>query len=216
VLALFSPLVAAKQPDWPQQTQITGFPFLDGDGSAPLSSEVVDFLNAGPPPVVFTLGSSSAIDAGRFFQDSAAAIQRLKRRAVLVVGGDPSNRPGTLPEGVVAVSYAPFAELFPRAAAIVHSGGIGTTALAMRAGRPMLVVPFSHDQPDNAARVTRLGIARTISRRRFSPKRVAAELKQILETPSYSAKAAEVGEKVRMEDGVAAACDALEAHGQTR
>jgi UDP:flavonoid glycosyltransferase YjiC (YdhE family) len=111
---------------------------------------------------------------------------------------------------VIAFDYAPFSELFPRAAAVVHHGGIGTTGLAMRAGRPMLVMPCSWDQPDNAARVTRLGIGRSISRRGYTPARVAAELRHLLDDPSYSQRAAAVGECVRQEDGVRSACDALE------
>ena len=82
----------------------------------------------------------------------------LGRRAVLLVGTELKNSlPDPLPAGVAAFDYAPFSELFPRAAAIVHQGGVGTTAQAMRAGRPMLVVPFSHDQPDNAERVEQAG-----------------------------------------------------------
>jgi UDP:flavonoid glycosyltransferase YjiC (YdhE family) len=111
---------------------------------------------------------------------------------------------------VVAFDYAPFSELFPRAAAIVHPGGIGTTGLAMQSGRPMLVVPFAHDQPDNAARVTRLGIARTLPRHRYSASRVEAELRRLLDDPEYARRAAAVGAQLRQEDGVRTACDALE------
>jgi UDP:flavonoid glycosyltransferase YjiC (YdhE family) len=99
--------------------------------------------------------------------------------------------------------------------AVVHQGGIGTTAQAMRSGRPMLVVPYAHDQPDNAGRVTRLGIARTIARHRYTPARAAAELRELLDNPGYSKRASEAGERVRAEDGVGAACDALEALLQT-
>jgi UDP:flavonoid glycosyltransferase YjiC (YdhE family) len=113
-------------------------------------------------------------------------------------------------EYVVACDYAPFSELFPRAAVLVHAGGIGTTGLAMRSGRPMLVVPYAHDQPDNAERVTRLGIARTIPPHCYAPAGVAAELRHLLDDPPYSQRALEVGEKVRGEDGVQAACDALD------
>ncbi len=210
VLAMFSPLIAAKQPDWPLHTVVCGFPFHDQD-SASLSPELVRFLEAGPSPLVFTLGSSSALAAGPFYEHSAAAAKLLGRRAILILGDDTRNRPASLPEGVVAFDYVPFAELFPRAAAIVHSGGIGSTGLAMRAGRPMLVVPCAHDQPDNAARATRLGIARTISQQRYNPTRAAAVLRHLLDNPMYSQRAAEIGAKVRQEDGVGAACDALEA-----
>jgi UDP:flavonoid glycosyltransferase YjiC (YdhE family) len=111
---------------------------------------------------------------------------------------------------MVAFPYAPYAELFPRAAAIVHQGGIGTTAQAMRSGRPMLVMPYGHDQPDNAVRVARLGIARTIARRHYTPARAAAELRPLLDKPVYGQRAAAVGKALQQEDGVRAACDALE------
>ena len=74
----------------------------------------------------------------------------------------------------------------------------------------MLVVPNAWDQPDNAERVVRLGIARTVSKRRFTPDRAAAELKQLFDNAAYSQRASDVGEQVRKEDGEAVACDALE------
>ena len=210
VLAMFSQHFAGKQPDWPPQTVVSGFPFSDEGDPAGMSPELVRFLDAGPAPIVFTLGSSAIANAGPFFEHSAAAAKQLSQRAVLIVGNNTGQQPASLPVGVVACAYAPFAALFPRAAAIVHAGGIGTTALAMRSGRPMLVMPCAHDQFDNAARVTRLGIARTISRRRYSPTRIAAELRQLLDVPKYSQRASIIGEKVRKEDGVRSACDALE------
>ncbi len=149
--------------------------------------------------------------AGRFFEHSIAAAQRLGRRAVIIVGKSRRDRPASVPDGVAVFDYAPFSELFPRAAAVVHAGGIGTSGLAMRSGRPMLVVPHAHDQPENAQRLARLGIARTLSPRRYTPARVAAELTRLLDDPAFSRRAAEVGENVRQEDGVRAACDALEA-----
>ncbi len=208
-LAMFSGLLAAKQPDWPRASAVTGFPFLDQ--RAVLPPGLSEFLDAGEPPVVFTLGSAAVMDAGPFYRHAAEAARRLRRRALLLTGADPANRPPGLPPGVAAFDYAPYSAVFPRAAAIVHQGGVGTTAEAMRSGRPMLVMPYAHDQPDNAARVVRLGIARTVTRAAFTAERAAAELRRLLGHPSYSAKAAEVGRRVRAEDGVAAACDALEA-----
>ena len=180
----------------------TGFPFYDQDGEAGLSPELAHFLDAGPPPIVFTLGSSAVMDAGRFYEHSAVAAKLLGRRAILLVGKDPRNRPTSLPDGVVAFDYAPFSELFPRAAAVVHQGGVGTTAQAMRSGRPMLVMPYAHDQPDNAERLVRLGIARTVSRDRYTPARAAAELRHLIENPTYSERSAKVGKQVEQEDGV--------------
>jgi UDP:flavonoid glycosyltransferase YjiC (YdhE family) len=209
VFALFSSLFAAKQRDWPPQTVVTGFCFLD-QGGAGVPSELASFLDAGPPPILFTLGSAAVFDAGAFYRESAEAAASLGRRAVLLVGGDPRNRPAPLPEGVVAVDYAPYAAIFPRAAAIVHQGGVGTTAEAMRAGKPMLVMPYAHDQFDNAVRVRRLGFARTIDRRRYTATRAAAELARLLDDPRITCRATAIGDQIRREDGVGAACDALE------
>lgn len=210
VLALFSPLLAPMQPDWPPQTVITGFPVFDQDGSSELPADLEQFLAAGPPPIVFTLADSAAMVAGRFFEDSVLAARQLGRRAVLITGRNPRNRITNLPADIVSFDYAPFSKLFPRAAAVVHPGGVGTTGLGMRSGRPALVVPFAHDQPDNAHRVTRLGMARTIARTAYRPQRVASELRQLLENPQYSARATEIADQIKNEDGVAAACDALE------
>ena len=208
-LALFSKQLLDKQPDWPVQTLVTGFPWLDQDGSTGLPPALARFLDEGPSPIVFTLGTAVAADAGSFYESSARAARLLGYRAILILK-DPRNRPRTLPDGVAAFDYAPFSQLFPRAAAIVHHGGIGTTGLAMRSGRPMLVMPCAWDQPDNAERVARKGIARTISRRRYTPACVAAELRSLLDDPAYARRAAEVGEQMRQEDGVRVACDALE------
>ena len=137
VLATFSSVMAAPQPDWPPQTVQTGFPFYEGEsGNAGLDPALSAFLDAGDPPLVFTLGSSAVMDAGGFYAESAEAARHLGRRALLLVGRDPRNRPAKLPAGVVAFEYAPYSQVFPRAAAIIHQGGIGTTAQALRAGRP--------------------------------------------------------------------------------
>jgi UDP:flavonoid glycosyltransferase YjiC (YdhE family) len=211
VLALFSRQLADKQADWPPQTVLTGFPWYDQDGSAGLPPELSRFLDAGPPPIVFTLGVTAAMVAGSFFQHCVAAASMLDSRAVLIVGKDHDAHLPALPADVVAFPYAPFSELFPRASVIVHAGGIGTTGLAMRSGRPMLVVPYAHDQPDNAGRLVRLGVARALAGRRSTAARLAAELKRLRNDPAFSRRAAEVGARVRQEDGVRAACDALEA-----
>ncbi len=144
-----------------------------------------------------------------FYHKSAAAAKLMGRRAILLARNAQALLP-ELPEGVVAFDYAPFSLLFPRAAAIVHHGGIGTTGQAMRSGRPSLVMPCAWDQPDNAERAARLGIARTIARSRYEPHRVAAELRLLLEDTGYSQRASEVAAKVRQEQGVKAACDAIE------
>ena len=168
-------------------------------------------MDKGPPPIVFTVGSTVHTIARAFFQQSAACAKAIRRRAVFVVGKGNLHCLSSLPSDMLAVEYAPFSELFPRAAAVVHHGGIGTTGAAMRSGRPMLVVPFSWDQPDNAERVRRLGIARTIPKRCFTAKTAVAALRRLLDDPAYSRQSAGVAHRMEQEDGVSAACDAIEA-----
>lgn len=212
VLGLFSPELATPQPDWPPQARASGFVFFDRDEvEHPPAPELKAFLKAGRAPIVFTLGSAAVQAAGDFFVESAKAARLLQRRAVLLVGKDMPRPPAELlSSGIVAFDYAPFSELFPGAAAIVHQGGIGTTAQVMRAGHPALVMPLSHDQFDNAVRTKRLGIARVIRRERYQANKVAAELDCLFCDPTYAQRAAEVGSKLRAEDGVSAAGDAIE------
>ncbi|MFN3649670.1 MAG: glycosyltransferase [Armatimonadota bacterium] len=211
-LALFSRVLAAPQPDWPEHLQVTGFPFYDPAGDAArLPEEVEAFLAAGEPPIVFTLGSSAVLIGDDFYVESVAAAQRLGRRALLLAGKAEWNRlPHPLPPGVLAVEYAPHGLVFPRACAVVHQGGVGTTGQALRSGRPMLVVPFAHDQPDHAARITRLGVGLGLARARYRAGAAAERLERLLTDPAYARKAEEVGRIVRAEDGVRTAADAIE------
>lgn len=209
VLGLFSSVLGAPQRDWPANAYATGFPFFEHGNRSPM--ELEQFLGAGEPPIVFTLGSAAVGAAGDFFQQSAQVAHSLGRRAILLVGRDPRNQPvGELPPGVIAVPYAPHSAVFSRAAVVVHQGGIGTTGEAMRAGRPMLVVPYSHDQPDHAARLMRLGVARSIPRERYNSKTAAREIAALLRDKSYAGRAAQVGARVRAETGLTNACDLLE------
>ncbi len=209
VLALFSRVIGEKQLDWPPQTVITGFPFYDKKDETPVSAELLKFLDNGPAPIVFTLGSSAVFIADDFFHESIAATKELGHRALLLIG-DSRNRPKEkLPDGIAAFDYAPYGDVLPRTSVIVHQGGVGTTAQAFRAGRPMLVMPYNHDQPDNASRISRAGVGRTISRKRYKRSRVVSELRELIENPTYAKRAAELGAIVRGEDGAAAACDEI-------
>lgn len=211
-LALFSSVLAKPQTDWPGNTKVTGFPIYDSDAVAEGDgSSLEQFLGAGEPPMVFTLGSSAVFDAGGFFRESAIAASRMGKRAILITGPDPSNKPaGLLSSDIVTFDYIPHSRIFPQASVIVHQGGIGTLAQAMHSGRPMLIVPFSHDQPDNAARAMKLGIARSVPRKKYSAARVVKELRLLLGDSRYTTAAAAVGDTVRQEDGVRAGCDAIE------
>ena len=206
-LALFASAFCMPKSDWPANTAITGFPFFDKKDNAPLDPRLLQFLDEGPRPIVFTLGSAAVHVAGDFYCESVAAAKLLKRRAVLLVGDEENLPKEPLPEGIVAFNYAPFGELLPHAAVMVHSGGVGTTGQGLRAGIPMLVVPFAHDQPDNAARVTRLGVGRSISRSEYKAARVARELKELLLNPFYVKRASQLGHRVRCENGAGLAVD---------
>ena len=212
VLALFSRVLGTEQKDWPEHALITGFCYYDADaGNQALPANLEKFLAAGELPVVFTLGSAAVLAAGRFYEYSARAAIQLGVRAVLLIGSDPRNRPRReLPETICVAEYAPFSALFPRAALVVHQGGVGTTAQCLRAGKPMLIMPYSHDQPDNGRRVRRLKVARVIQRAHYTPARVARKLKAMLEQPRFALQAQSVALKVNRENGVRSACDALE------
>ena len=213
VLALFSTAIAEPKPDWPPNTRVTGFPFYDrrdrtGDAEG-LDPALVKFLEAGEPPVVFTLGSSAIWIAEDFYSESVKAARDAGLRALLLIGEE-RNRPDNLPEGVAAFDYAPYSELLPHARAVVHQGGIGTTAQGLRAGIPTLVVPFSHDQFDNGNRVVRAGAGRTLPRAKYNAASAAKELRALLSDESYTTRAAEIGRQIRSEDGAVAAADAIE------
>ncbi len=211
VLALFPPLLAAPQPDWPPQTVTTGFVAAARRGEAgTLDPVLAAFMGAGDAPLVFTLGSAAVLGAGDFYERSAEAARRLGRRALLLVGGDPRNRPAWSSPDIMLADYVPHWQVFPRAAAIVHQGGIGTTAQALLAGRPMLVVPFGFDQPDNAARVVRLGVARSIARRDYDAGRAVRALRALLDDPAYARRARELAPRIAADDGAGNACDAIE------
>ena len=218
-LALFSRVLAQPQPDWPPKTTVTGFLRFDRPrdpgriSDAELASRRFRaLLETGERPLVFTLGTAAVFAPGDFFEKSIEAARRLGRRAVLVAG--PAAAGLGLGEGsaeATAFDYLPYSEAFPHAAVVVHQGGIGTMAQALAAGRPMLVVPVSHDQPDNAARARRLGVARVLPRQRYTVDAAVAEIGSLLDHPERSRRAHEVAETIALEDGAARAVRTVEA-----
>jgi UDP:flavonoid glycosyltransferase YjiC (YdhE family) len=209
VLALFSRCLAQPQPDWPPHTVQPGFVYFDRrDSRDEPVAELTEFLASGDAPIVFTLGSTAVHNPGNFYEASAEAVRRLGRRAVMLVG--PGAAPRISSPDILTLAYAPYSHIFPHAAVNVHQGGSGTTGQALLAGRPMLFVPYGWDQPDNAARVERLGAGLHVPRSRYSATTATAALERLLSDPRYSARAAEVGARLRGEDGLTAACDAIE------
>jgi UDP:flavonoid glycosyltransferase YjiC (YdhE family) len=210
VLSLFSQLLTEIQPDFPPNTIITGFPFYDRKDEQPPAPELLRFLDEGEPPILFTLGSSMVWIAKDFYRVSIEVAQKLGKRALLLIG-DKRNLPQTkLPDGIAAFDYAPHGLVMSRASVNVHQGGVGTTGQALRAGQPMLVVPFGQDQPDNARRCVRLGVGRKLSPARFTASRVVDELSELLDNPAYREQAAKIGRRVKEENGTKRACDAIE------
>ncbi len=211
VLALYSRLFAAPQPDWPARVTMCGFPFLDQDlGGRPLDPRLEAFLAAGEKPLAFTLGSTAVRIAGDFYKTAAEAARLARKRAVLLAG-DGAEALGALPPDIIAVPSAPYHLLFPRCAAVAHSGGIGTTAQALRAGVPQIVTPFAHDQYDNAARLERMGVARTVCRKSLKAPELAAAVSRLRDDDGMKTRAARAGALIRAENGVKTACDAIEA-----
>lgn len=206
VLALFSRCLAQPQPDWPPQTVQPGFAFFDQQNadSRP-SPELAAFLAAGDAPIVFTLGSTAVHNPGNFYEVSMQAANRLGRRAVLLGANAAISA-----SGILAMSYAPYSQIFPHAAVIVHQGGSGTTGQAMRAGRPMLFVPYGWDQPDNGRRVERLGAALCLPRAGYSAETASSALARLLSETHYATRAAEIAAQVREENGVTTTCHAIE------
>lgn len=196
VLALYSPLFGALPPDAPRGTVQTGQVLQTGGGAQP--ADVDAFLEAGEPPIVFTLGSASAHAARHFFDNSAAIARLLRRRALFLVGTAHNLRPST-DRALWAVS-APYQTVFPRAALVVHQGGIGTIALALAAKVPMVLVPFAHDQPDNSARAARTGAARVISCWRYGVWS-APTIAFALQSAAMRRAAADAGTLIRSENG---------------
>lgn len=205
-LALFSRQLGRPQPDWPRNVVQAGFVLYDPAG-ATRQTPLEDWLGSGPPPVTFTLGSAAVMDPGRFFEESAEASQRLGVRGLLLMGGN--TLPNQLPKELFATEYAPYSTVFSRSACVVHQGGVGTTAQAMRAGVPQLVMPYAFDQPDNAARMVRLGVGLSVSRKNYRAGRVVTFLRK-LSSPAFHERARGVGNEISAEKGLSAACEAIE------
>ena len=214
-LALWSPHFAPPQRDWPVNTTATGFCFYDAqgyDGQSQNQDEWRDWMLDGEAPIVFTLGSSAVYDAGEFWNRSAQYATRLNSRAIFLTGA-PTDQ--SWPDNVLEVGYAPHSEVFPRASLIVHQGGAGTTAQALRAGVPQLIMPYAHDQPDNARRIRKLGVGTSISRQLYERgSRGDFALELISEARDQCAGYARaLGKRIRAENGPRAACEAMEKLG---
>lgn len=219
VIGLFSPTLAPPQPDHGSRTLIAGHTFHDRylEGGA-LPPRLAAFLDDGPAPVIFTLGSFVARARRDFYRDCVTVARCLGRRAAILAHEDDVPELAREQGGDVCVApYAPHSAVFPRAWVVAHHGGVGTTGQAMRAGRPQLITPFLGDQFDNAERVQRLGVARVLDGKTATPDAMLREFERL--DGAYEARAATLAENVKREDGAAVAAlriAAMAAHDHLR
>jgi rhamnosyltransferase subunit B len=204
-LCCYSPLLAPVQPDAPPRCEAIGFPLYDR-GDVALDPVLATFLDCGPAPIVFTLGSFVVHAPGRFYDVAAAAARALGRRAVLLTGTADSP---CVDGDLLRLGYAPHSQLFDRAAAVVHHGGIGTTGQAMHAGAPQLVLPFFGDQFDNGARIARLGIGRSLRPAAFQGAAADEALRALLGDHTIAARAAAIATQLCAERPTETAADRI-------
>jgi sterol 3beta-glucosyltransferase len=207
VLYSFSPIVVPKPPDWGAHVHVTGYWFLDPAPDWQPPAGLVDFLEAGPPPVCVGFGSMAHRNPQQTTHLVREALERAGQRGVLVTGWG-----GLYPSAdLFTLDAIPHAWLFPRMAAVVHHGGSGTTGAGLRAGVPSVLVPHIGDQPLWARRVRELGVGpRPTPRRRLTAERLAAAITSAVTDVDMRARAAALGERIRAEDGVGRAVGIIE------
>jgi rhamnosyltransferase subunit B len=208
VIGMFPEWFAKPQADWPAQTVVTGFPLYDEPEITPIDEKLEAFLRCGEPPIAFTPGSAMW-NAHGFFEESAKACAQLNRRGLLL-SRHRDHLPKSLPPGVIHVHYAPFSQLLPRCAAFVHHGGIGSSAQALACGVPQLVTPFAHDQPDNGYRLSKLGVARVISAKKYRADRVVTALRSLIESPDVAGACREMRSRLSGVDALDRTCELIE------
>jgi UDP:flavonoid glycosyltransferase YjiC (YdhE family) len=214
VLAMFPPWYAEPASDWPTQVRMVGFPLHDVDGDQPLSPEAMAYLQAGEPPLVFTFGSAMR-HGHQLFQAAIDASYRLRRRCLLLTRF-PDQLPVPLPPHAFYFDYVPLRQLLPYSAALIHHGGIGTTAQALHAGVPQLITPLAHDQFDNAARVRQLGAGEVLPGKQVTAGRLAKSLRQLLADRAVHAAVQQIAAISAQERGLDLACAYLEELEQQR
>lgn len=214
IIGNYSPIISPKPPDWGNNIHLTGYWFLDPAPDWQPPAQLVEFLEAGAPPVYIGFGSMANRAPLKMAQLAQEALERSGQRGILAAGWgglDNTNLPAT----IFALDSVPHTWLFPRMAAVVHHGGAGTTAAGLRAGVPSILVPHMGDQPFWAKRVTELGVGpRCIPRRKLTSGRLAAAINIATTDQNLRAKAAALGERIRSEDGVARMIEVIENFSQ--
>ena len=203
----YSAHVAPRPADWPAHHDLSGYWFLDAPPNWRPPADLSAFLADGPPPVAVGFGSMGNRQAEWMVMVATEALARLGQRGILAV---PPHLAPRLPSSVHAISHVPHAWLFPRVAAVVHHGGAGTTAAGLRAGLPAITAPVGIDQFFWGRRVAALGAGPPpIPRRALTAEALAGAIHAALHDPGMRQRAAMLGERLRAEDGVARAVEAL-------
>lgn len=192
-LTLFPSWFAPIVPDWPRPLIEGDFQFSEATAQGGFSQELSAFIAAGEKPLVFTPGTGN-LHAADFFACALSAVNQLGRRAIFL-SRERAQVPAFLPESVLWQSHVPLSTLLPHAAALVHHGGIGTTAEALRCGIPQLIAPFAWDQFDNGARVASLGVGMVIPAKRLRPRKLARSLDSICTTEAVRARCAQLASR---------------------
>ena len=207
-IALHSKLFAPKAFDRSPDLVAAGHSFHDRNLSVDRGEmNALDaFLAEGSAPIAFTLGSFVVEGRPEHYRAALAAAREVGRRAVLLAHRDDARAlRREAPEEIFVAAYAPHSALFPRCCVVAHHGGVGTSGQALRAGAPQFVTPFLGDQPDNAARLVRLGIARALPGRGLTAKAMITELRTLLEDARFASRAKAVAARVAQENGAAVA-----------
>ncbi len=209
VIAMFPEWFCPRQRDWPKQIRLASFPLFDErrEGDA-MPDPLRAFLSAGDAPIAFTPGSGM-MHGQSFFAAAVEACEKLGRRGLLLTRHR-KHLPNNLPVTVKHVEYVPFSQLLPHCAALVHHGGVGTLSQALAAGIPQLVMPLAYDQPDNANRLKKLGVADFLIPRAFKGPAVATKLQHLLTSPSVAARCKELASSLQTETPIPHCCDLIE------
>jgi UDP:flavonoid glycosyltransferase YjiC (YdhE family) len=209
VLYGYSRHVVPRPPEWRDGVHVTGYWFVDRPAGWRPPPRLTAFLESGPPPVYVGFGSMHVHDPATTAGVVRALALAGRRGLMLTAPGETGELP--LPDGVLAIEPCPHDWLLPRVAAAVHHGGAGTTAAGLRAGVPSVVIPFFADQPFWGWRVAALGAGPPpIPRRRLTAERLASAIRTATGDPGIRRRAAELGARIREEDGVARAVEAFE------
>ncbi|MBL4804712.1 MAG: glycosyltransferase family 1 protein [Alphaproteobacteria bacterium] len=210
ILHAHSEAVVPRPEDWPETAQVSGYLFLDEEQEWTPPQDLVDFLEAGPPPVYVGFGSMAGRDPERFAKIVVDALQEANLRGVIATGWG-GLQADDLPETIFKIDQAPHDWLFPKMSAVVHHGGAGTTAAGLRAGKPTIIVPFFADQPFWGNRVHEMGAGpKPLMQKKLTAGKLADAMREATSNQAMIDTAAEIGCKIRAEDGIARAVDLIE------